>query len=315
MTPASSQSPSSVIVIRPHCFRPNPQTAGDNAFQDARSSSNPAVIATLARHEFNAAVAKLCDAGIKVHMFDDTKAETPDSVFPNNWFSTHSTGEVVLYPMFAENRRRERRHDVIAFLQQRFRVSEVVDLSGHENEGRFLEGTGTMVFDHIHRIAYAARSQRCDAVLFEQCCERLGFEPRLFSAEDSGGVPVYHTNVLMCVGTDFAMAGLEMIRDRSERSEVGDALGATGRAVIALSEEQIRAFAGNAMELSGDDQPILALSARALASLRTDQIAALERSVSVLPIEIPTIELAGGSVRCMLAGIHLPSSTDARSAK
>lgn len=297
------QAPRAVVMIRPHAFRSNPETQGDNAFQIAGEGPE---IAARARAEFNSAVAQLRAAGVVVHDFDDTgENDTPDSVFPNNWFSTHAGGHVAVYPMFAENRRRERRWDVVDMLKRDYRVQDVIDYSGLEQDGLALEGTGAMVLDHIGRVAYVARSRRADPVLLERFCTHFNFEPMVFDAVDTAGRPIYHTNVLMAVATDFAMIGLDRLPDPARRAEVAERLAEGGRAVIDLSAAQIDAFAGNAIELTGSQGRVLALSAKALSALRPDQRAQIETSATLLPLSIPTIETAGGSVRCMLAGVHL----------
>jgi hypothetical protein len=291
-------------MIRPHRFHPNPETAADNAFQ--RSDPDGADVAARARDEFDAAVERLTGAGVRVHVFDDHGvSETPDSVFPNNWFSTHSGGHIAIYPMYAPSRRRERRADVIEMLKTEYRVQDVIDYSGMELDGLFLEGTGAMVLDHIGRIAYVARSHRADPILLERFCTHFGFEPMAFSSADTDGNPVYHTNVIMCVGTEFALIALEMISSPDRRAEVKARLNETGREVIDLSYAQIGEFAGNAIELTGRDGKLLALSARAAAALTHDQVAVIARSAKLLPLPVPTIELAGGSIRCMIAGVHL----------
>jgi hypothetical protein len=297
------QSPRDVLLVRPHHFRPNPATAVDNAFQ-----SPPPAATDVASAAFDAATRlaeHLRAAGVRVHVFDDVEHHRPDSVFPNNWISTHDDGRVALYPMYAENRRGERRDDVLDFLRETYRVSEVVDYSAAEAEGRFLEGTGAMVLDHVGRVAYAARSLRTDAGLFERFCARFGYEPFLFDAVDPEGRPIYHTNVMMSVGTDFAMVGLETIPDHAVRAELAGRLAATGRRVVALSQDQVADFAGNTLELDGGDRRVLALSARAAASLTLDQRSVIEESCTLVPVDVAAIELAGGSVRCMVAGIHL----------
>lgn len=305
----SLQAPSSVVMIRPHAFQSNPETRTDNAFQTATNYSAEKV-AGMARAEFDSAVLKLRDRGVTVHVFDDHgDADTPDSVFPNNWFSTHTGGHVAVYPMFAENRRRERRWDVIDFLKHDYRVQDVIDYSGLEQDGLALEGTGAMVLDHIGRVAYVAKSNRADPVLLERFCTHFNFEPIAFDATDASGRAVYHTNVLMGIATDFAMVGLEMITPEERRHTVESRLRETDREVIALSTEQISEFAGNAIELTGNEGRILALSERALKALHEDQLAMIERSASLLPLRIPTIETAGGSVRCMIAGVHLARRT------
>ncbi len=300
----SVQSPSAVVMIRPNRFHPNPQTAGDNRFQSTPDMS-PEEIATQAQAEFDAAVATLRQAGVMVHVFQDESTETPDSIFPNNWFSTHSGGYVAIYPMFAENRRKERRADVIELLKQDYRVQEVIDFSGFEQDYMSLEGTGAMVIDHIGRVVFVARSHRADPVLLERFCTRFGYEPVVFDAFDAVGAPVYHTNVLMAIGTSVALVGLDMVPDDERRQTIVDRLTETGREVIALDEAQIAGFAGNAIELETETGLILVLSAKALSVLTAEQIKRLEQKVRLVPLELTTIESAGGSARCMIAGIHL----------
>jgi len=305
-TMRSIQAPGAVVMIRPHLFHPNPETAADNAFQRSSGDATASAIARAARDEVSAAAAALEEAGVRVHVFDDFgERETPDSVFPNNWFSTHRGGHVALYPMASKSRRRERRSDVIEMLKAEYRVQAVIDYSGLEVDGLFLEGTGAMVLDHVANVAYTARSQRADPVALERFCTHFNFEPMAFTTADANGRPIYHTNVMMCVATEFALVGFELMNDVQRRTEIRARLEESGRSVIALDAHQIGEFAGNALELSGRDGRVLALSARAAASLRPEQRAVIERSARLLPLAVPTIELAGGSVRCMLAGIHL----------
>ncbi|KFC63280.1 hypothetical protein FG93_05984 [Bosea sp. LC85] len=300
----SVQAPRSVVMIRPHHFSPNPATAADNLFQGTDAARSASAIAAEAHREVTRAAARLEEAGIAVHLFEDEGRATPDSVFPNNWFSTHSGGHVALYPMFSPSRRKERRHDVIEMLKHRYRVQDVIDYSGLEQDGVYLEGTGAMVLDHIERVAYAARSNRTNEVALERFCTHFNFEPVVFDAVDAAGRAIYHTNVLMCIGTDFCLIGLATIRDVARRDEIAERL-AQGRVVIDLDHEQINEFAGNAIELQGRNDRVVALSSRALQALRPEQRAVLEGLANLLPLDVPTIELAGGSVRCMLAGIHL----------
>ena len=302
----SIQTPGAVVMVRPHRFHPNPETAADNAFQRHAGEAPEASIARAARDEVTAAAAMLEAAGVRVHVFDDHgERETPDSVFPNNWFSTHCGGHVALYPMHSPSRRRERRADVIEMLKAEYRVQDVIDYSGLEYDGLFLEGTGAMVLDHIASVAYTARSQRADPVALERFCTHFNFEPIVFAAADAAGLPIYHTNVMMCVATEFALVGFELMNDARRRDEVRARLEESGRSVIALDPGQIADFAANAIELSGSDGRVLALSERACASLTKEQRALISRSARLLPLAVPTIELAGGSVRCMLAGVHL----------
>jgi hypothetical protein len=318
MSLVSIQAPGAVVMIRPHRFHPNPETAADNAFQRVDSAENldaRAALAAAARDEVTGAAAALEAAGVRVHVFDDHgENHTPDSVFPNNWFSTHAGGHVALYPMHCPNRRRERRMDVVEMLKAQYRVQDVIDYSGLEYDGVFLEGTGAMVLDHVDRVAYTARSRRADPVALERFCTHFNFEPMCFDTSDAAGRAVYHTNVMMSVATEFAMVGLDLIQDNARRAEVRRRLEESGRIVIALDQAQIADFAGNALELSGADGRVLALSERAAASLTQQQRALIERSATLLPLRVPTIEMAGGSVRCMLAGIHLARRSSASTA-
>jgi len=290
-------------MVRPHHFIVNTETAADNHFQVMGGDTSG--LAGLAYREITAAAALLEVEGVTVHLFEDEGTATPDSVFPNNWFSTHVGGHVAIYPMKAPSRRRERRGDVIEMLKARYRVQEVIDYSGLEPDGLFLEGTGAMVLDHIDRIAYAAKSERTDPIILERFCTKFNFEPMVFSAKDGRGADIYHTNVLMCVATDFAMIGLDLIADRRRRQEIVERFERAGREVIALSPMQIQKFAGNAIELQGRDRRVLALSATAFSALTPAQLDVIGRSVQPLPLAIPTIERAGGSVRCTIAGVHL----------
>ncbi|WP_206737231.1 citrulline utilization hydrolase CtlX [Agromyces albus] len=301
----SVQAPSAVVLIRPHRFRPNPETAVDNAFQSLDPGRSDEEIALAAYDEVTAVAAALETAGVGVHLFEDPDGSRPDSVFPNNWFSTHPDGRVATYPMFTPNRRAERRWDVIEFLEHEYVVSEVVDYSRLERDGIFLEGTGAMVLDHVNRVAYVARSHRADPVAFERFCADFAYEPMLFDAVDEHGVPIYHTNVMMAVATDFALVGLDLITPAERREEVATRLADSGREVVVLSAGQVHEFAGNAIELRGSRGRILAMSRRAESSFTTAQREVIERSCRILAVDVETIELAGGSVRCMIAGVHL----------
>lgn len=305
MSSRSAQAPSAVIIIRPHHFQTNDQTAHDNMFQRTVDAGDHRNVKTAAFDEVNHVICELETQGIKTHVFDDETADTPDSVFPNNWFSTHAGGHVAVYPMYAENRRRERRSDVIDMLKRTYRVQDVIDYTGLEEDKLFLEGTGAMVLDHIDRVAYAVNSNRANSIALERFCTHFNYEPMVFEAKDAKRTPIYHTNVLMCIATSFVMIGLDLIPDKRRRTEVVRRIEDSGREVIGLSNHQIENFAGNAMELQGKDVRLLALSSRAFATLTQDQIDVIERSLQLLPLDVPTIEMAGGSVRCMLAGIHL----------
>ncbi|MEQ1736536.1 MAG: arginine deiminase-related protein [Rhodoglobus sp.] len=298
----SVQAPGAVVLIRPHHFASNPETAGDNAFQRTDAGRAAADIAKAAYDDATRLAEALEGAGITVHLFEDEDETRPDSVFPNNWFSTHAGGRIAVYPMYAPNRRLERRSDVLELLKAQYRVQEVIDYSGLEVDELYLEGTGAMVLDNLNRTAYAVRSHRADPLVLERFCTAFGYEPMVFDAE-LRGVPIYHTNVMMCIGTEFALVGLDAMSTR--RDEIAERLAEQGREVIALTTEQLEDFAGNAIELHGSQGRVLALSERADRSLTADQRAIIEKSARILPVDVSTIELEGGSVRCMIAGIHL----------
>ncbi len=302
----SVQAPSAVVMIRPRHFTPNPETAGDNAFQTVPHPERPLdEVAAAAYDEVTRVADRLAEEGVTVHLFDDDDPSRADSVFPNNWFSTHAGGRIAVYPMYAPSRRTERRADIVEMLKTQYRVQDVVDYSGLEHDGQYLEGTGAMVLDHVIRVAYTVRSNRADPIVLERFCTQFGYEPMVFDATEDDGTAIYHTNVLMCIGTSFAMVGLEMIRDPRRRAEVAESLAEPGREIIELTSRQIRDFAGNAIELRGTSGRILALSTRAAASLTPEQRAVIEESARIVPLDVPTIEHAGGSLRCMVAGIHL----------
>jgi hypothetical protein len=298
----SVQAPSAVVLIRPHHFASNPATAVDNAFQTVDAARTPADVAAAAYDDATRLAEALEGAGITVHLFEDEDETRPDSVFPNNWFSTHAGGRIAVYPMFAPNRRLERRTDELELLKAQYRVQEVIDYSGLAVDGLYLEGTGAMVLDNLNRVAYTVRSNRADPIALERFCTAFGYEPMVFDAS-LRGVPIYHTNVMMCIGTEFALVGLDAMTSR--RDEIAERLAEQGREVIALTDDQLGDFAGNAIELHGTQGRILAMSTRAEASLTAAQREVIERSARILAVDVPTIELEGGSVRCMIAGIHL----------
>jgi hypothetical protein len=307
----SEQSARAVVMIRPCRFFSNPETALDNAFQREETGQDPTVIADRARDEFDEAVAQLRAAGVTVHVFEDSATPAkPDAVFPNNWFSTHGDGRVALYPMATPSRRAERRRDLIEQLRENHCVSEVVDYSAFEERGLFLEGTGSLVLDYVHRLAYVSLSRRATREPLEKFCADFGYEPITFYSTDEKRRPIYHTNVMMCLGSEFALIGLDLIRDSAQRRQVRDSLERTGKNIVELSTGQIENFAGNALEVQNEREKLLVLSERAVNHLTAQQQATLERFTSLLPLALPTIELAGGSARCMLAAIHLPPRQD-----
>ncbi|WP_262339893.1 citrulline utilization hydrolase CtlX [Idiomarina sp. OT37-5b] len=297
------QSSDTVVMVRPHHFRSNPETLADNTFQSVSQAND---VAQKAYDEVTDVANTLREQGITVHLFEDETTYTPDSVFPNNWFSTHASGELVLYPMFSNNRRKERRADIIEFLQSHYKYSTTLDLSGLEQKEQFLEGTGAIVFDHQAKLAYAARSKRMHEAALNSLCERLGYQPVVFDASNSAGTPVYHTNVIMAVGTEFVMVALDMIEEKA-RQRVITAIQHSGKALIDLSETQIAQFAGNTLELDSKNGKLLALSTTAVEALTNEQKIHLAQWVKLVPMPVPTIELGGGSIRCMLAQVFKPA--------
>ena len=298
-------------MIRPCCFGPNDQTAQSNFFQ--RSSTIPrAEIQVRAVAEFDALVKALADAGVEPIVFQDTDSPLkPDAVFPNNWVSFHADGRVFLYPMEAPTRRAERRMDIIETLSQKhaFRVTDIVDLSTWEERGSFLEGTGSMVLDRVRRIAYAALSSRTHMQVLADFSQRAGYEISAFDAVDAQGRSVYHTNVMMCIGEEFAVICADAIADRQQRADVLAQLTASGREIVEISLAQMERFAGNLIEVAGTTgTSVIVLSDAALGVMSKTQLDSLARCGRILSIPIDTIESAGGgSVRCMMAEVFLPS--------
>jgi hypothetical protein len=312
-THPESQLASSVLMIRPVRFESNPQTAASNRFQ-GKTDATPAEQHGAALLQFEALAAALRESGVEVIVVDDTPdPHTPDSIFPNNWVSFHADGRVVLYPMEAKNRRTERRTDVIEHLDADlgFQVTEVVDLSGHESDGHFLEGTGSMVLDRVNRVAYACLSSRTHLDVLGDFAQRMDYDIVAFDAVDRDGAPIYHTNVLMNVGEKLAVVCDESIVREEQRQAVLERLESTGHTVMRLDFDQLDAFAGNMLELRGSDgERIVAMSQQAFDSLREDQVELLERNGRIVTAAIDAIESsAGGSVRCMLAEVHLPRTS------
>jgi hypothetical protein len=293
-------------MIRPCRFYPNPETAADNAFQ-ARLDCDVDALSTVARKEFDAAVQKLRAADVNVHVFEDTaEPEKPDAVFPNNWISTHHDGRIALFPMYSALRRRERRQDIVGELRKDYRVNEVIDYSAFEEQGCCLEGTGSLVLDNLNKIAYASLSNRSNPKVIRRFANDFSYESVTFTSIGSDGQPIYHTNVMMCIGTAFALVGLETIRNKAERQQVRARLERSAKDIVELSLDQIANFAGNAIELHDTHgEKLLVLSDRAIRALTEEQRARLTRSVRLVPLELPAIELGGGSARCMIATIHL----------
>jgi hypothetical protein len=307
-----SQLASSVLMIRPVRFESNPMTAESNRFQGT-SNTDPEAQNASAQEEFDALAATLREAGVNVVIVDDTaEPHTPDSVFPNNWVSFHGDGRVVLYPMEAENRRTERRPDIVERLDSEngFAVKEIIDLSGHEQAGHYLEGTGSMVLDRKNHVAYACLSSRTQLDPLGDFAQRMDYDVLTFDAVDRDGIPLYHTNVLMSVGEDLAVICADAIKREEQRAAVLQRLSDTGHEVILLNYDQLDAFAGNMLELRGKGgDRLIAMSQRAYDALNPAQIERLRENGRIVTSDIRNIEAsAGGSVRCMLAEIHLPTA-------
>ena len=308
------QITNSILMIRPNGFRMNEQTAVNNYFQEqiAASASD---VNILAQQEFDAFVEKLRAAGVNVIVdITGSTAETPDAVFPNNWVSFHANGHVAVYPMFAENRRMERRDQVFELLEaEGYKMTEVVDYTSAEDEDLFLEGTGSLILDRTHKKVYCALSPRADEDLVIEFCEDFEYTPVIFTANqtvENQRLPIYHTNVMMCVAETFAVICLASIDDKKERQQVVKSLKEDGKEVIDISEAQIHQFAGNMLQVIGENsQAILVMSSSAYNSLDTSQIARIEKHCPILHSNITTIEtLGGGSARCMMAEVFLPKN-------
>lgn len=297
------QSTNKILMVRPSNFGFNSQTSANNAFQKEGFADNANEKATA---EFDNFTAMLKEAGVEVFVINDTpEPHTPDSVFPNNWFSTHEGGTLALYPMFAPNRRLERKEGVINFLKTNFKFKRVVDLTYFEGKKVFLEGTGSMILDRDNCIAFACRSQRTDEEVLEQFCDELEYDYLIFDACDSAGKPIYHTNVMMCIGTAFAVVCLDAVNDIDQREDLIGLIEESDKEIIEISLEQMEEFAGNMLEVRGKEgEPLLVMSARAKRALTDEQIAALEKHCKIIAPELETIENnGGGSARCMMAEI------------
>lgn len=302
-------------MVRPARFGPNEQTAINNYFQRENTGVLPATVQVKAQQEFDALVLLLQAKGIEVIVLEDTPTPLkPDAVFPNNWISFHENGDVAMYPMFAENRRLERREDVLQVLEENnFVIEHIVDYAEAEDEGVFLEGTGSMVLDRVHRKAYAAVSPRTDEDLFIEFCEDFEYTPVIFSAYQSSKNKkelIYHTNVMLCVTESFAIVALETIIDKKERKNVLKHLKSNAKEIVAITENQMQHFAGNMLQLFGENDALyLVMSTNAYKVLTKAQLAVIEKYCKVLHADISTIEkYGGGSVRCMLAEVFLPKA-------
>jgi len=308
-----SQNTSTILMIRPVAFKYNTETAINNYYQTPPNKVKNDFIQENALIEFNSCVETLKDVGIDVIVVEDTlDPPTPDSIFPNNWISFHSDGRIVLYPMFANNRRLERRMDILDLLRNKnFQINEILDYSKFEKEEVFLEGTGSMILDRVTKKVYCALSPRADLTLLNKFCNDLGYTPISFIAyqwSENKRLPIYHTNVLMAIGESFAIVCTSSIDDLEEKNKVISELKSDGKVIIDITEEQVNNFAGNALQvknLRGDKFLILSTTAKEI--LSEEQIKSIEKSSKILSVNVDTIQkYGGGSIRCMMAEIFLP---------
>ena len=299
------QSTYKILMIRPVNFGFNEQTSGNNAFQVRGDEENAR---SKAIKEFDEFAELLRSNGVDLSVVEDTpEPHTPDSVFPNNWFSTHEGGTLVFYPMYAPNRREERKPSVINFIMENFKVKRVVDLTGNEKSELFLEGTGSMIIDRDHNLVYACRSPRTDEKVLEQFCEELDYDYFLFGASDASGNDIYHTNVMMCVGTEFVVVCLDAVKDIDERENLIGLIEESDKEIVEISLEQMSKFAGNMLEVkSKEGEKLLVMSKRAYNSLNQEQVDTLQKYCRIISPNLTTIENnGGGSARCMMAEIYL----------
>lgn len=305
------QITNTILMVRPVAFRMNEETAVNNYFQ--KNLQNPDLNVWAAK-EFDDFVAKLRGVGVNVIVVDDVLEDnTPDSIFPNNWVSFHEDGQIALYPMFAENRRKERRLQYFEELEKAgFKITDITDYTAAEEDDVFLEGTGSLILDRPNQKAYCAISPRADEDLLIEFCEDFEFTPVIFNAYQTVGdkrLPIYHTNVMMCVGEEFSIICLDTIDDKKEKKNVVKHLKQDGKEIITISEEQMHEFAGNMLEVQGKDKKYLVMSERARRSLNKDQVAKIEKHCEILSSKIETIETCGGgSARCMMAEVFLPKA-------
>ena len=308
------QTTNSILMIRPVAFRMNEQTTVNNYYQKVLDGLTPESVNKKAQDEFDTFVNKLRMVGVDVTVVDDNPdSDTPDSIFPNNWISFHENGDVVLYPMFAENRRAERREDILDILEDKgYLVNDgIMDYTEAEEDGYYLEGTGSVVLDRENGKAYCALSPRADEELFIEFCEDFDMNPIIFEAYQTVNGErklIYHTNVMMCIGDTFAVICADCIDDKKERKMVLDSLKSDEKEIILITEDQMNNFAGNMLELQGtDERRYLVMSAAAHKSLTKKQIAQLEEHITILSSSLDTIEACGGgSARCMMAEVFLP---------
>ena len=301
-----------ILMIRPAQFRMNEQTAVNNYFQ-AQVGMTPEALVKKAQEEFDAYVSVLREKGVQVTVVQDTlDPDTPDALFPNNWVSFHQDATVALYPMFAENRRLERREAVLEILEEDgFIIDQVMDYTAAEDSGIFLEGTGSLILDRVHKKAYCALSSRADEELFIEFCEDFEYTPVIFTANqtvEGKRLPIYHTNVMMCLAETFAVICSDSIDDKKARKAVLNHLKEDGKEVIAISEVQMHSFAGNMLQVLGSNEtPYLVMSTTAYESLQADQLSKIRKHCEIIHADLSTIETCGGgSARCMMAEVFLP---------
>jgi hypothetical protein len=304
------QLPTAVVMVRPASFGFNPDTAPSFMFQRETTEASRKEIERRARMEFDILAGRLRSAGVDVIIIEDKEdLNTPDAVFPNNWVSFHHDGTVVLYPMLAPSRRPERRRDIIEKLEASgFRTSRVIDLTHHENQGRFLEGTGSVVFDHNDHLAYANISPRTNEQVLSELCGALGYKPITFRAVQNNGDAILHTDMTVSVGDRFVIFCGDSIADAGDRKRVLDSLKSTGREIISIDLKQLEQFAGNVLQLqTQNDRSVLAISTSACLALRTEQRDAIQKFTKIVESPLPLFEGIGrGSARCMMADVHLP---------
>lgn len=300
------QSTSHILMIRPSQFGYNAQTAVNNTFQVKEAQQD---VAAKAVKEFDAFVEKLKKHGIDITVVADTpEPHTPDSVFPNNWLSFHDDGSMFLYPMFALNRRLERKPNVLQAITAKFDIKQTIDLSGYEAKSMYLEGTGSMVLDRDHKIAYACISPRTDLTILQDFCSRTGYKPVIFRSVDAQGMEIYHTNVMMCVADKYVVICLASIPDEGERQWVCGTIAATGKQLVLIEPNQMNQFAGNMLQVKNQNgEPFLVMSTQAYQALTPEQVLLLESFNPIIHSSLNTIESnGGGSARCMMAEVHLP---------
>ncbi len=306
------QATNTILMVRPVNFRMNEQTAVNNYFQESLEMMNNE-INSKAQNEFDAFASKLREKGVNVVIVEDTlNPDTPDSIFPNNWVSFHENGNVGIYPMFAENRRNERRDDILETLEEKgFLIENIVDYTSAEAEELYLEGTGSIILDREHKKAYCALSARADEELFIEFCEDFEYTPVVFTANQTVNgerLPIYHTNVMMCIADAFAVICLDTIDDKKEKKNVVEHLKQDGKEIIAITEAQMHQFAGNMLQVEGmGGQAYLVMSTSAFNSLTPEQRKAIEKHCPIIHSSLETIETCGGgSARCMMAEVFLP---------